>query len=643
MGRNTSGPTAIWPWDSGVAGIAFNRCGVVRVRVGRLAREHSPQGLILFFLRGIMKYRTHAPRARVGSYVLAGFIAAGGSFGGAAIASAAPIVKVSGNHLVDGSGNTLQLRGVNVSGLEFVAVQGWDPGNPWGNQTGDATPNFNAIKNWKANVVRLPLNEASWLGLTCKDATGASRKADPGGNYQATVEKTVSAATAAGLYVILDLHWSAPGTACPLAQNQMADADHSIAFWGSVASKFKSSPNVMFELFNEPYVGGTFEWSDIMKGGTMTNYVTGGSPWQVNTTWAAAGMQQLLNAVRATGARNVVLVGTANWSQDLSGWVANKPTDPAHQMAAAWHPYPSSTSVGDPQAALPNFGSVAYTWAQEILDAGFPLVISETGDHNANGTVGAPLLANLLPWADARSVSYLGWTWDVWGDSDNVLIKDAAGDPTDGYGVYFKQHLTCVAANNCSSTSTPPPPPPSPVPPPGGTGSAGSAFWVYRNGVFSWGGDYSSNATPNYKSTAGNPETGSYDISVAVTGAWGLWQPYAGGTVPTWDFNAAGYNYLTLDLKPTVTGQVWHLYFMQVGDKLIIGPNGGAEVVDVSKYGPAPVVGKWATYKIPLSAVLTQHSTGSAVLVTGVYKFAIQDQTGRSRNTWYVDNVGFIK
>jgi endoglucanase len=358
-------------------------------------------------------------------------------------------VKVSGNHLVDGSGNTLQLRGVNVSGLEFVPVQGWDPSDPWGSQTGDASPNWTAIKSWHANTVRIPLNEASWLGYTCTDSTGATRNPDAGGNYKATVASAVSGATAAGLYVILDLHWTAPGNFCPLAQNQMADTDHSIAFWSSLATQFKSYPNVLFELFNEPFVGygsaSAADWAVIMKGGAQTNYVTGGTPYQVNYNWTVAGMQQMLSAVRATGASNVVLVGSATWDQDLSAWVANKPTDPLNQIAAAWHPYPNSNTVGDPQAALPKFGSIAYTWAQSVLDAGYPIVATETGDHDATGTVGAPLLANLLPWADARSVSYLGWAWDVWGDADDVLIKDAAGDPTDGYGVYFKQHLTDLA------------------------------------------------------------------------------------------------------------------------------------------------------------------------------------------------------
>jgi hypothetical protein len=80
-------------------------------------------------------------------------------------------------------------------------------------------------------------------------------------------------------------------------------------------------------------------------------------------------------------------------------------------------------------------------------------------------------------------------------------------------------------------------------------------FWVYHNGVFAWGGDYSSGAVPNYTSTAGAPESGPYDIALSITGPWGVWAPYAGGSVPVWDFDASGYNYITMDLKPTVANQ----------------------------------------------------------------------------------------
>ncbi len=366
--------------------------------------------------------------------------------------SASLSVRVQGNHFIDANSEPLQLRGVNTSGLEFVAAQGWAPSDPWGG----VAPNFTAIKTWKSNVVRLPLNEASWLGYTCIDGNGVSRNPDPGSNYKATVAKAVSDATAAGLYVILDLHWTAPKNFCPLAQNPMADTDNSLNFWTSIATTFKGYPNVMFELFNEPYLywitSSETDWGVLMQGGTETQYVTGnGSSYTANYTWQVAGMQQMLDAVRATGATNVVLIAGVTWAQDLSKWAANAPKDPLKQIAAVWHAYPDSGTVGDPNAALPKLGSIAYTYTKSVLSAGYPVFITEFGDHNAPGTVGSPFVSNLLPWADENGASYTGWAWDPWTANDNVLIKDATGTPTDGYGVYTKAHYLCVAtgSGNC--------------------------------------------------------------------------------------------------------------------------------------------------------------------------------------------------
>ena len=364
-------------------------------------------------------------------------------------------VSVSGDHFIDGTGKTVQLRGVNLSGLEFVAVQGWDPADPWGGQVGANGPNFAAMKTWNINTVRIPLNEASWLGYTCVDAAGESHDPDPGKNYQATVEQAVTAAAAAGMYVVLDLHLSAPKNFCPLAQNPMADADNSLAFWKSIATQFKGNANVLFELFNEPYLywlatPGT-EWQTEMQGGSITQYVTGGTPYQAAYTWKVASMQDMLNTVRATGATNPVLISGIAWAGDLSQWLANKPKDPLNQLGAVWHAYPAfGTTFGTAAYTLPGGGQASYANAQSILSAGIPVFITESGDQNSPGTPDAPFESKLLPWADQAGASYLGWAWDIWQDASNVLIKDANGTPTDGYGVYFKAHLICVAtSSNC--------------------------------------------------------------------------------------------------------------------------------------------------------------------------------------------------
>ena len=350
-------------------------------------------------------------------------------------------LRVLGNRLIDAQGATVQLRGVNYSGFEFVAVQGWSPADPSGAQAGQGGgPKWSAIRAWKANAVRIPLNEASWLGYRCVDTGGLSHNPDPGGNYVASVQAQVDQATAAGLYVIVDLHWSAPGDSCPMLQTQMANADHSIAFWTSVATRFKAYPNVVFELFNEPFMDFDFSgdaWSYLMQGsgGSFSGYPASGTSgvWKdIKQPWAIASYQAMIDAVRATGARNVVLVGGLSYAQDLSGWLSHRPRDPLNQMAAAWHPYRKFGSAWD--YPYPNFHPQVFDDARAILAAGIPLVMTEVGAQNTPGTTGAPIIDTMTQFADQNGASVLGWTWDVWGDPENVLIRDVDGTPTDGYG-----------------------------------------------------------------------------------------------------------------------------------------------------------------------------------------------------------------
>jgi hypothetical protein len=340
---------------------------------------------------------------------------------------------VNGNRFVDGAGNTVQLRGVNVSGLESVAIQGWSPTDPWGGWK----PQWPALTAWKITAVRLPMNEASWLGYTCTDQNGATRNPDPGGNYKQTVEQTVSEATANGFYVILDLHWSAPGNFCGLGQNPMADADHSVDFWTSIANTFKGNPAVIFEMFNEPYLPqNSTGWSLWLNGGS---YGSIAQPSSMNYTWQVAGMQSLINAVRSTGAMNVILVGGLGYSNDLTGWPTHTPQDPAEQMAAAWHTYSSNGYI----SAAPGSSTVNMLAA---VATNVPIATTEIGDVDGPGSNPA-FAPPLLQFEDQVGYSYFAWTWNVWGQSENDLILDAAGTPTIGWGTYYKGHLICRASS----------------------------------------------------------------------------------------------------------------------------------------------------------------------------------------------------
>ncbi len=368
------------------------------------------------------------------------------------VAAATPATRlalsVHGNHLIDASGRPLQLRGANISGLENTAVQGWASGpegyNNWGDAGLGAEPDWSLLRAWHMNAVRLPLNESSWLGDPCVDpGTGVQRNPDPGGNYRATVRRSVADAVAAGLYVILDLHWSAPGKFCATGQSQMADQDNSLRFWASVAGVFKDNPAVIFELFNEPfglnrYPVASSDWAALRDGGLYDHFVhqdsVSGALASMPLIWQAAGMQTMLDAVRATGATNVVLAGTMGWNGDLRPWSLYAPRDPIGQLAVAWHVYPWHKDTAKP--AWSGMGDQFVAAAN--ITTQYPIVITETG-------LSAPLAQSLLPWADGqRSVSYLYWSWNPWGKPYD-LIRDAAAQPT-GFGAYYKAHLACVAA-----------------------------------------------------------------------------------------------------------------------------------------------------------------------------------------------------
>lgn len=326
------------------------------------------------------------------------------------------------------------MRGVNVSYLESVAVQGWDPSDPWGG----GKPVWSALQGWKVNAVRFPLNEASWLDYQCVDTTGATRDPDPGQNYKQTVEETVSEANAAGLYVILDLHWSAPSNICPLGQNPMADADHSVDFWTSIANTFKNNPGVIFEMFNEPDLPlNDTGWSLWLNGGSYNTLLTPSETY----TWQVAGMQSLINAVRATGATNVILVGGNAYSNDWTGWPTYAPQDPQGQMGAAWHTYHDNLYV---DVTTP--GSTTISMIQTVA-ASVPVAVTEVGDVDGPGAV--PVFApTIIDFGDQNGFSYFGWTWNVWGQSSNDLILDESGTPTIGWGTYYQTHLICRAGGS---------------------------------------------------------------------------------------------------------------------------------------------------------------------------------------------------
>jgi hypothetical protein len=337
-------------------------------------------------------------------------------------ATPAPQLHVSGNQIQDAAGNQVILHGVDRSGTEYACVQGW---GIFDGPSDEAS--ILAIKSWThVTAVRVPLNEACWNDESYVDSTYA------GAAYQQAVANYVKLLNANGIVAILDLHWtdglytgtsSGCSSAQAVCQKPMPDAAQALPFWTSVADTFKGNDAVVFDLFNEPYAsratgGTTTGWECWLDGGTCP-----GIGYQV------AGMQSMVDAVRSTGATNVLMLGGEEYANDLSQWLAYEPTDPDGDLVASWHSYSNNTC--DTQAC----------WTSEVAPviAKVPVVVGEMGEGDCAGTYIDPLTT----WLESENTGFLAWTWDAWGGCSNVLITDYTGDPT-GFGAAYKAILEAL-------------------------------------------------------------------------------------------------------------------------------------------------------------------------------------------------------
>ena len=107
----------------------------------------------------------------------------------------------------------------------------------------------------------------------------------------------------------------------------MADEDHSPAFWRSLAAYFRNDHHLIFDLFNEPYPDSNRDTESCLVMCAEWRHLSPGVSFQ------AAGMQQLVNVVRATGATQPLMIAGPQYAGDLDRWLQYEPHDPLHQLS----------------------------------------------------------------------------------------------------------------------------------------------------------------------------------------------------------------------------------------------------------------------------------------------------------------------
>jgi hypothetical protein len=204
------------------------------------------------------------------------------------------------------------------------------------------------------------------------------------------------------MVALVDLHKNSVVACGAVKPQKMADST-ALEFWRQVATRYRSNPLVAFDLYNEPHDISDDVW---LRGGRI---VAGNG-----VAYTAAGMQQMYDAVRSTGARNLVIVSGNDWANRLPRELSG-----AENVAYGVHVYTCPTSTDpasctpdpmDPSPTLNNYTSVAAT---------SPVVISEFGWPSA---ADGRYAAHVISYARDHGWGWIAFAWDGGNAGDFSLL-----------------------------------------------------------------------------------------------------------------------------------------------------------------------------------------------------------------------------
>lgn len=250
-------------------------------------------------------------------------------------------LQVVGTQLCNEKGEAVVLRGMSSHGLQwypqFISSQAMASTAAYG-----------------ANVFRLAMYTGEGGYLSQPEA------------MKKAVTEAVEAAVQNDMYVILDWHILSDG-------NPMDHGSEAAAFFSEMAERYADTPNVIYEICNEP--NGNVSWEKDVK------------PYA----------EKMVSAIREHS-QGVILIGSPTWSQDIHLPAAD-PVEGENLMYTL-HFY-AGTHGKDLQTRLEN-----------ALADGLPVFVSEWGTSRADGS-GGVFPAETRVWLELlnkHNVSWCGWS-----------------------------------------------------------------------------------------------------------------------------------------------------------------------------------------------------------------------------------------
>ena len=322
-------------------------------------------------------------------------------------AAKATALHTRGDQLLYANGKIAVLHGV---------VMAAKPGSPNWSHIKQST--VAAVKTWKSRLIGWPLSQDAWFGKLPDSHHG-------GAAYRHTVDSLVQYCAAHGAYIDLTLQWTDMGYwGKYLGGHRMPDGN-SVRFWRAVAGRYKNYPNVLFGLFASP---SGVDWHTWLYGGVCTHE----SATRI-VAYRAAGMQELYNTVRATGAKNIVVAPGCRGGADLFGVI--------HGFAVRGRNIMYSTNIYAWVSSHVPIRQWARQWRQhfELPAKHVPVLVAQWG----GGRKGAAYKHLLLRAMKKRNISWTAVNFGV-GPPWPALINNWQYQPTK-LGTLVKHELANAA------------------------------------------------------------------------------------------------------------------------------------------------------------------------------------------------------
>ena len=363
-------------------------------------------------------------------------------------------------NILDANNNPVMLRGVNID------PQG--PTDPYLIQRYYTPQTWDAVHStWNANTVRAFIDLDQWM----QPCPVEQQHGDYDPTYKQVYTEYAKAATQRGMYVIFVLGRNPRFLCDPSGPKVMAErdvanpADDAAHFWTSVANTFKDNPMVGFELFNEPH-------SITDSNGKVTVRLTddawlNGGAITDTPTWTAAGMQEMYNAIRATGATNLVIVDGQDWANRTPPALISSPASATHatdypatnivynvhyyscptytpanpnavpptqetynQCSGGSQPQPTDTCATTPTPAYQVAATRLQPWVTWRSANGVPVMEDEFGWPNNTHAFDSCFTQNTIAFDEANNIPWMGFVWTGWYDRFGLAAHPDAHDYT---------------------------------------------------------------------------------------------------------------------------------------------------------------------------------------------------------------------